>query len=54
MMMTLFVEHYGYYMDHELMAASAGYVRDSFVMASLDQISEYEPCLLYTADAADD
>ena len=24
------------------MAASAGYVRDSFVMASLDQISEYE------------
>ena len=42
MMMTLFVEHYGYYMDHELMAASAGYVRDSFVMASLDQISEYE------------
>ena len=42
MMMTLFVEHYGYYMDHELMAASAGYVRDSFVMASLNQISEYE------------
>ena len=42
MMMTLFVEHYGYYMDHELMAASAGYVRDSFVMASLDQVSEYE------------
>ena len=39
MMMTLFVEHYGYYMDHELMAASAGYVRDSFVMASLDQVS---------------
>lgn len=42
MMMTLFVEHHGYYMDHELMAASAGYVRDSFVMASLDQFSEYE------------
>ena len=36
MMMTFFVEHYGYYMDQELMAASAGYVRDSFVMASLD------------------
>lgn len=42
MMMTLFVEHYGFYMDHELMAASAGYVRDSFVMASLDQVSEFE------------
>lgn len=42
MMMTLFVEHHGYYMDHELMAASAGYVRDSFVMASLGQFSEYE------------
>ena len=42
MMMTFFVEHYGYYMDQELMAVSAGYVRDSFVMASLDQFSEYE------------
>lgn len=42
MMMTMFVEHYGYYMDQELMSASAGYVRDSFVMASLDQVSEYE------------
>lgn len=42
MMMTLFVEQHGYYMDHELLAASAGYVRDSFVMASLDQFSEYE------------
>ena len=42
MMMTFFVEHYGYYMDQELLAESAGYVRDSFVMASLDQFSEYE------------
>ena len=42
MMLTFFVEHYGYYMDQELMASSAGYVRDSFVMASLDQFSEYE------------
>lgn len=42
MMLTFFVEHYGYYMDQELLAASAGYVRDSFVMASLDQLSEYE------------
>ena len=29
-------------MDQELMAASAGYVHDSFVMASLDQFSEFE------------
>lgn len=42
MMLTFFVEYHGYYMDQELMASSAGYVRDSFVMASLDQFSEYE------------
>jgi len=42
MLLTFFVEHHGYYMDQELLAASAGYVRDSFVMASLDQFSEYE------------
>ena len=42
MMMTFFVEQHGYFMDQELLAASAGYVRDSFVMASLDQFSEYE------------
>lgn len=42
MMLTFFVEHHGYYMDQELLAASAGYVRDSFVMASIDQHSEYE------------
>ncbi|WP_298034472.1 Fic family protein [uncultured Dysosmobacter sp.] len=42
MLLTFFVEHYGFYMDQELLAASAGYVRDSFVMASLDQFSEYE------------
>lgn len=29
-------------MDQKLMAASAGYVRDAFVMASIDQLSEYE------------
>lgn len=40
MIMSLFVEHHGFYMDHELLAASAGYVRDSFVMASLEQFSE--------------
>lgn len=42
MLMTLLAEHHGYYMDQELMAASAGYVRDSFVMTSLDQASECE------------
>lgn len=42
MMLTFFVEQQGYHMDQELLAESAGYVRDSFVMASLDQFSEYE------------
>ena len=41
-MLTFFVEHHGYYMDQEFMAECAGYVRDSFVMASLGQYSEYE------------
>lgn len=42
MLLTFFVEKHGYYMDQELMAASAGYVRDSFVMASLGEYAEYE------------
>lgn len=42
MMMTFFVESLGYHMDQELMAACASRVRDSLVMASLDQSSEYE------------
>ena len=42
MLMTLFVESHGYFFDKDLLAASAGYVRDSFVMASIDQNSEYE------------
>ncbi|MGN0528313.1 MAG: Fic/DOC family protein, partial [Eubacterium sp.] len=42
MMMTFFVEHYGYFFDQNLMAESAGYVRDSFVLASLGENSEYE------------
>ena len=41
MLMTLFVEAHGYFFDKDLLAASAGYVRDAFVMASLDQYSEY-------------
>lgn len=42
MLMTFFVEHYGYYFDQNLMAESAGYVRDSFVLASLGEYAEYE------------
>ena len=42
MMMTFFIEHYGYYFDQILMAVSAGYVRVSFVLASLGEYSEYE------------
>ena len=42
MMMTFFIEHYGYYFDQNLMAESAGYVRDSFVLANLGEHSEYE------------
>ena len=42
MMLTFFVEDHGYFMDQELLAECAGYVRNSFVMASLDQFSEYE------------
>lgn len=42
MLMTFFVEHHGYYFDQELLAASAGYVRNAFVLASLGENSEYE------------
>lgn len=42
MIMTFFVEHHGYFFDQNLMAESAGYVRNSFVMASLGENSEYE------------
>lgn len=42
MMMTFFVEHHGYFFDQNLMAESAGYIRDSFVMASLGENSDYE------------
>lgn len=51
MMMTLFVEVHGYSIDQELMAASAGYVRDAFVMASLDQNADYEPLERILMDA---
>lgn len=42
MMMTFFVEHHGYFFDQNLIAESAGYVRDSFVLASLGENSDYE------------
>lgn len=42
MLITFFAEHYGYYFDQELMSASAGYVRNAFVLASICEYSEYE------------
>lgn len=42
MLLTFFVEYYGYYFDKELMAASAEYVRNAFVLASLGEHSEFE------------
>ena len=42
LLMTFFVEYHGFYIDQELLAASAGYVRNAFVMACLGEYSEYE------------
>ena len=42
MMIALFVENYGYYFDYELMAQSAGYVRNAFVLCCFGEYSEYE------------
>ncbi len=42
MFMTFFVESFGYYFDQQLIAASAGYMRNAFVLASLGEYSEYE------------
>ena len=42
MMMTFFIENNGYYFDQNLIAQSAGYVRDSFVLAVLGEHAEYE------------
>lgn len=42
MLMTFFTEHYGFYFDQELISSSAGYVRDSFVMASIGEHAEYQ------------
>ncbi len=42
MFMTFFVENFGYYFDQLLIAESAGYMRNAFVLASLGEYSEYE------------
>lgn len=42
MLIALFAEHYGYYFDYELMAASAGYVRNAFVLCCFGEYSEFE------------
>lgn len=42
MLITFFAEHYGYSFDQALMYESAGYVRNSLVLASLGEHSEYE------------
>ena len=41
-MMAFFAEKYGYFFDYELMAASAGYVRNAFVLCCFGEHSEYE------------
>ncbi|OEH86836.1 hypothetical protein BHU72_00795 [Desulfuribacillus stibiiarsenatis] len=40
--MTFFIEHYGFHFDKDLLAVSAGYVRNAFVMASFGEYSEFE------------
>jgi len=42
MIMTFFVEHYGFHFNQELLAASAGYVRNAFTLACWGEFSEYE------------
>jgi len=42
MLMMFFVEHHGFYFDQELLASSAGYVRNAFVLCSFDEHSEFE------------
>ncbi len=42
MAMTFFIESHGYYVDQELLAASAGYVRNALVLASVNDFAERE------------
>ena len=51
MLITFFAEYYGYYFDQELMSANAGYVRNSFVLASLDKYSDYKDLETILCDA---
>ena len=52
MLMALFTEHYGFYFDHDLIAASAGYMRDALVLASIGDYAEYEHLERILTDAA--
>ena len=40
-LMTFFVEHHGYFFDQELLAASAGYVRNALVLCSFGEASGF-------------
>ena len=51
MLLTFFVEAQGYYFDQDLMAQSAGYVRNAFVLASLGQNAEYQHLEIILMDA---
>ncbi|MFB2020755.1 Fic/DOC family protein [Pseudoflavonifractor sp. P01025] len=42
MMMLFFTEHYGYSVEQTFLENNASNLRDAFVMASLDQFSEFE------------
>lgn len=42
MLIALFSEHYGYYFDYELVASSAGYIRNAFVLCCFGENSEFE------------
>ncbi len=51
MLITFFVEHYGYLFDQEIISANAGYVRNAFVLASLGEYSEYDDLEAILKDA---
>ena len=51
MMMTFFIENHGYYVDQELLVASAGYVRNAFVLAAINDYAEREHLKAILLDA---
>ena len=53
-LMTFFVEHHGYFIDKELLALSAGYVRNAFVLSSFGEHSEFEHLQNILFDALSD